>query len=74
MGSYLLKAQFQMQSTGASFCMFLWSNNQLWSKTLLPAYISPCLNQLIRLFRSKENFKKKVYSDSNWKAAWLRMS
>ena len=74
MGSYLLKAQFQMQSTGASFCMFLWSNNQLWSKTLLPAYIFPCLNQLIRLFRSKENFKKKVYSDSNWKAAWLRMS
>ena len=65
MGSYLLKAHFQMQSTGASFCMFLSSNSQLLAKTLLPAFIFPCLNQLIRLFRSKENLKEKVYSDSN---------
>ena len=59
MGSYILKAQLQMQSTGALFCMFLWSNNQLLLKIL---------------FRVKENFKKKVDSDSNSKAAWPRLS
>ena len=39
--------------------MFLWSNNQLLLKIL---------------FRSKENFKEKVDSDSNWKVAWPRVS
>ena len=72
MGSYLLKAQLQMQSTGA-FSMFLWSNNKLLSMLLL-AYIFPCLNQLIELFRSKENFKEKVGSDRNRKSTWPRMS
>ena len=51
MGSYLLKAQLQMQSA------FLY-----------------VFNQLIRLFRSKENFKEKVDSDSNLKAAWPRIT
>ena len=74
MGSYILKAQLQMQSTGASFSMFLWSNNELLSKFYYLVIFSPCLNQLIKFFRSKENFKKKVDSDSNWKATWPRMS
>ena len=73
MGSYLLKAQLQMQSTGASFCMVLWSNNhQLLSKIILLIFF-PCLHQLIKLFQSKENFKEKVDLGSNWKATWPRM-
>ena len=35
---------------------------------------SPWVNQVVKLFRRKENFKKKVDSDSNWKTAWPRMS
>ena len=37
-------------------------------------YFFPFLNQLIELFRNKENFKEKVGSESNWKASWPRMS
>ena len=59
MGSYLLRPRLQMQSTGASFCKFF-MNNQLLSKILLLMF-SPCFNQLIKLFRSKENFKEKIY-------------
>ena len=71
MGSYLPKAQLQMQSTGASFCIFSWSNGQLFYYLHI---FSPCLNQVIELFRSKESFQGKVDSGSNWKAAWPRMS
>ena len=74
MGSYLLKAQLQMHSTGALFCIFLWSNNQLLSKFYFWLIFFPYLNQLIELFRSKEYFKEKVDSDNNWKAAWPRVS
>ena len=74
MGSHHLKAQLQMQYTGASFCVFLWSSNSLLSKFYYLFMFSPCLNQLIELFRSKENFKEKIDSYNNWKAAWPRMS
>ena len=63
-----------MLSTEASFCLFLWSNNQVLSKFYYLLILSPCLNQLIELFRSKENFKEKNDSDNSWKAAWRRIS
>ena len=80
MGSYFLKAQPQMQRTGASFCLLLWSNNRLRTKlyyllifplALMRSNSSHC--QLMELFKDKESIKEKVDSGSNWKAAWSRM-
>ena len=81
MRSYLLKEQLHLQSTGTPFCLFLWSNNQLLSKFYYLLIISPCHKfrrnsshcQLTELFQSKESFKEKADSDSNWKTAWPRM-
>ena len=63
-----------MQSTGVSFCIFLWSSNHLLSKFYDFLIFSSCLNKLIKLFASKENFDEKVDSENNWKASWPRMS
>ena len=37
----LLKEELQVQSTGASFCIFWWSNNQVLSKSYYLFRISP---------------------------------
>ena len=75
MGSYHLKAQLQMQSAGALFCVLLWSNNQLLSKFYYLHTFSPCFNQLvIEFFRSKEDLQKKFNSNNNWKPSWSGMS
>ena len=38
----LLKEELQVQSTGASFCIFSWSNTQVLSKSYCLLIISPC--------------------------------
>ena len=74
-GIYHLKAQLQMQSAGALFCVPLWSNNQLLSKFYYLHTFSPCFNQLvIEFFRSKEDLQKEFDSNNNWKPSWSRMS
>ena len=81
MRSYLLKEQLQMQSTETSFCIFLWSNNQVLPKFYYLLIFSPLIKwnsthchliYLMELFKGKENFKK-VDSNNNWKTAWPRM-
>ena len=42
--SYLLKEQFQIQSTETPFCICLWSNNQVISKFYYLLIFSPCFN------------------------------
>ena len=80
MRSYLLKEQLQMQSTETSFCIFLWSNNQVLPKFYYLLIFSPLIKwnsthchliYLMELFKGKENFKK--VDSNNWKTAWPRI-
>ena len=80
MRSYLLKVKLQIQSTETSFCICLWSYNQVLSKFYYFIQISLALIKwnsrhchLMELFKSKESFKGKVDSKNNWKTAWPRM-
>lgn len=77
--SYLLQAQLQMQFTGASFCILLWSNYQLLSKFYYFLILSFSWDQTVastnsRYVRAKEVSKEKLIQIINWKAAWRRMS
>ena len=44
MRTYLLKGQLQNQPTEKSFCICLWSNNQVLSKFYYLLIFSPCFN------------------------------
>ena len=73
------KEQLQIQSTETSFCICLWSNNQVLSKfyclyfplALIRWKSSHC--HLREPFKSKESWKKKFDSNNNCKTAWSRM-
>ena len=72
-----------MQSTGTSFCVFLWSNSQVLSTSFyllifssflkLDKILTTVSRQPMELFRSKESFKEKADLENNWKTAWTRM-
>ena len=75
-GNYLLQVWFKCDVQEHHFVYFLWNNYQLLSKFYDLLLFSPCLIyfrsnsshcRLMDLFKSKESFKKKVNSDSNWK-------
>ena len=80
-GSYLLTGWLQMQCSGASISIFLWSNYQLFSKSWSKLYgfviFSPCYRSssshchVMDLFNWKESFKEKIYSDNNWNTEWF---
>ena len=67
-----------MQCSGASFCIVLWSNYQLFSKFYDLLLFPPCHRsneshcELMDLFKNKESFKEKVDSDNNWKTEWFQ--
>ena len=70
-GIYLQPTWFQMQCSGASFCIFLFSNYQGLSRFYDLLSYSPWLRsnssqcQVIDLFKSTESLKEKVHSGNN---------
>ena len=76
-GIYLQPTWFQMQCSGASFCIFLFSNYQGLSRFYNLLSFSPWLRsnssqcQVIDLFKSTESLKEKVHSGNNWKTEWF---
>ena len=67
MGSYHLKAQLQMQSTGALFVSFYEVIINCYQNFITCLHFTLALiNQLVsELFRSKENLKEKIDSNNN---------
>ena len=70
------------ECSGASFCIFLWSNYQQLSKFSFYdlGLFSPCyrssssLCQVMDLFKCTETFKEKIHSDNNWNAHDFRVT
>ena len=70
-------AMFRRQCSGASFCIFLWSNYQQLSRFYDLLLFSPCCRssgshcQVMYLFKGKESYKENFHSDNNWKTEWF---
>ena len=73
------KEQLKIQSTEKSFCICLWSNNQVLSINFITCLYFPLVSirwshyHLMDLFKSKGSSKEKFDSNNNWNTAWTRM-
>ena len=77
-GSYFLPAWLRMQCSGPSFCIFYEVIISCYPNFMTCFYFPLALvrsNSIhchtMDLFMSKENLKKEVYSDNNWKTEWF---
>ena len=70
MRSCLLKEQLQLQSTGTSFCLFLWSNKQLKFQIILILYsnfITGLCFSLALIRKNSSHFKlMELFKGKSW--------